>query len=147
MPKKRAGPTDTVIGSYIRACREAAGMTQAMLAVILEVRQQQVDKYEKGKNRLSHTMLGELERLFDRTLDQFVSETTPSQPASLGFAEEAQAYGQAPMDQQAKPYAAEAHGPIAPALLTLSDPVARKSLLQHYNALKRWESRSDRAAD
>jgi DNA-binding XRE family transcriptional regulator len=48
---------DREVGQQISRLRKAAGLTQEGLAGRLGVSQQQVGKYERGENRLSHTRL------------------------------------------------------------------------------------------
>lgn len=54
---RAAGPVDRDIGQRIRARRLAVGMSQEALAAKLGVSFQQVQKYEKGTNRIAATML------------------------------------------------------------------------------------------
>lgn len=51
---------DREVGQQISRLRKAAGLTQEGLAGRLGVSQQQVGKYERGENRLSHTRLEEI---------------------------------------------------------------------------------------
>ena len=48
---------DPLIGRRLRVAREAAGMTQEALGDVLGITFQQVQKYEKGQNRISTTRL------------------------------------------------------------------------------------------
>lgn len=50
---KSANPDDVAIGSNIRALRQRRGLSQEKLADALGVTFQQVQKYEKGTNRVS----------------------------------------------------------------------------------------------
>lgn len=54
---------DREVGQQISRLRKAAGLTQEGLAGRLGVSQQQVGKYERGENRLSHTRLEQIQRL------------------------------------------------------------------------------------
>lgn len=54
---------DREVGNQISRLRKAVGLTQEGLAGLLGVSQQQVGKYERGENRLSHTRLEEIHRL------------------------------------------------------------------------------------
>lgn len=51
-PKSRSGPADIHIGQRIRMFRMAKGLSQEKLADQLGVTFQQVQKYEKGTNRI-----------------------------------------------------------------------------------------------
>jgi transcriptional regulator with XRE-family HTH domain len=55
--KGKADPIDAHVGGRLRAFRLQAGMNQTELARALGVTFQQVQKYEKGVNRVSASML------------------------------------------------------------------------------------------
>ena len=60
--KRRAGPEDVEIGRKIRALRLQRGLSQSGLAEGIDLTFQQVQKYEKGANRVS---AGRLQRIAD----------------------------------------------------------------------------------
>jgi transcriptional regulator with XRE-family HTH domain len=60
--KRRAGAEDVEIGRKIRALRLERGLSQSGLADGIELTFQQVQKYEKGTNRVS---AGRLQRIAD----------------------------------------------------------------------------------
>ena len=60
--KRRAGPEDVEIGRKIRALRLQRGMSQSALAEKIGLTFQQVQKYEKGTNRVS---AGRLQQIAD----------------------------------------------------------------------------------
>jgi transcriptional regulator with XRE-family HTH domain len=60
--KRRAGAEDVEIGRKIRALRLERGLTQSGLAEGIDLTFQQVQKYEKGANRVS---AGRLQRIAD----------------------------------------------------------------------------------
>ena len=51
--QKQPNPVDIHVGKLIRSCRVQAGISQERLAGSLGVTFQQVQKYEKGTNRVS----------------------------------------------------------------------------------------------
>lgn len=53
----RAGATDAHIGENLRKFRQARGWSQETLAVALGISFQQVQKYERGRNRISCSRL------------------------------------------------------------------------------------------
>lgn len=55
--KKAGDPIDQHVGSRLRLRRTLAGMSQEKLAESIGVTFQQVQKYEKGTNRISASML------------------------------------------------------------------------------------------
>jgi transcriptional regulator with XRE-family HTH domain len=60
--KRRAGAEDVEIGRKIRALRLQRGMSQSQLAEAIGLTFQQVQKYEKGANRVS---AGRLQQIAD----------------------------------------------------------------------------------
>jgi transcriptional regulator with XRE-family HTH domain len=54
---RSATEVDTAIGNRIRRERRAANLTQTELADILGVTFQQIQKYEKGRNRVAASRL------------------------------------------------------------------------------------------
>ena len=55
-------PVDRHVGGRIRAARKARGLSQEGLAVLLDVSFQQIQKYERGANRVSASRLWEMAR-------------------------------------------------------------------------------------
>src|ERR1700688_732317 len=62
MAKKSPNPTDKHVGRRVRMCRMMLGMSQEKLGDALGLTFQQVQKYEKGTNRIS---AGRLQRIAD----------------------------------------------------------------------------------
>lgn len=56
---------DKLIGQKIKSCRQAAGMSQKDLALRLEIAWQQVQKYERGINRVTASRLWEIATILD----------------------------------------------------------------------------------
>ncbi|HEX3430002.1 MAG TPA: helix-turn-helix transcriptional regulator [Rhizomicrobium sp.] len=52
MPKKQANPIDAQVGNRVRLRRMLVGMSQEKLGELLGLTFQQVQKYEKGVNRI-----------------------------------------------------------------------------------------------
>jgi transcriptional regulator with XRE-family HTH domain len=65
--KEKSGPhlPDVAIGQRIRERRRAVGLSQAALAASIGVTFQQVQKYERGMNRVSFSRLVEIARTLD----------------------------------------------------------------------------------
>jgi transcriptional regulator with XRE-family HTH domain len=62
---------DKYVGARLRAARLEAGKSQTEVADALGITFQQVQKYEKGTNRISAGTLHELSRLFDTPVQFF----------------------------------------------------------------------------
>jgi transcriptional regulator with XRE-family HTH domain len=58
--KRNVTDQDAIIGNQIKALRILLGLTQVSLSEILGITFQQVQKYEKGLNRISASMLWKL---------------------------------------------------------------------------------------
>jgi len=61
---KTPDPIDVEVGSKIKAQRRLSGMSQDTLAAALGVTFQQIQKYEKGTNRVSSSRLAVIARTF-----------------------------------------------------------------------------------
>jgi transcriptional regulator with XRE-family HTH domain len=90
MALKRVEPYDIEIGRRIRAQRLATGMSQEVLADQLGITFQQVQKYEKGANRVSAGRLRRIAEIFDVAPAFFFSDVQTSEPngteaATSGF--------------------------------------------------------------
>ncbi len=60
MPKKQANPVDAHVGHRVRLRRVLVGMSQERLGELLGLTFQQVQKYEKGVNRIGAGRLYEI---------------------------------------------------------------------------------------
>jgi transcriptional regulator with XRE-family HTH domain len=76
--KHRSDPEDVEIGQKIRAMRVARGMSQATLAEGLGLTFQQVQKYERGANRVSAGRLQKIAGMLDTPITFFYGETGTS---------------------------------------------------------------------
>lgn len=61
-------PVDVAVGDRIRAARLERGLTQAQVARAAGVTFQQIQKYERGANRVSASMLVRIAKVLDRSL-------------------------------------------------------------------------------
>lgn len=75
--KKRPNPIDTYVGSRIRMRRMMLGMSQEKLAAALSLTFQQVQKYEKGANRVGSSRLHLISEILDVPVS-FFFEGVPS---------------------------------------------------------------------
>lgn len=67
-------PIDVTVGLRIRLRRKALGLTQGALAEALGLSFQQVQKYERGSNRVSASMLVRAARFLDCTVGHLVDD-------------------------------------------------------------------------
>ena len=71
MPKKQANPIDAQVGNRVRLRRMLIGMSQERLGELLGLTFQQVQKYEKGVNRIGAGRLFEVSRILGVPIDYF----------------------------------------------------------------------------
>lgn len=71
MQKKSPGPVDRHIGSRVRTRRVTLGMSQEKLADALGLTFQQVQKYEKGANRIGASRLLHIASILDVSIEFF----------------------------------------------------------------------------
>ena len=63
MPKKQANPVDAHVGHRVRLRRMLIGMSQERLGELLGLTFQQVQKYEKGTNRIGASRLQQISQI------------------------------------------------------------------------------------
>ena len=85
-------PLDAEIGARIRIRRKCLSMTQSQLAAELGVTFQQLQKYEKGVNRVSGSTLVRLARALDTSVAALVGEAA-REPSTPGIYEKLSAPG------------------------------------------------------
>jgi transcriptional regulator with XRE-family HTH domain len=76
--KSLRSPIDAYVGNRIRNCRILRGMTQEKLADNLGLTFQQIQKYEKGSNRVGASRLFEISRIFDIAVGYFFEDKDAS---------------------------------------------------------------------
>jgi transcriptional regulator with XRE-family HTH domain len=85
LPKKNANPVDIQVGSRVRLRRMLIGMSQERLGELLGLTFQQVQKYEKGMNRIGAGRLFDIARILGVSIEYFYEGLTGS--ANRGFSE------------------------------------------------------------
>ncbi len=78
MSKRRAGPTDAIVGRNIRIQRLARDMSQTDLAREIGITFQQVQKYEKGANRVGSGRLMRIAEIFGLPITTLFEGAAPS---------------------------------------------------------------------
>jgi transcriptional regulator with XRE-family HTH domain len=81
MAKKAPNPIDKHVGSRVRMRRMMLGMSQEKLGDALGLTFQQVQKYEKGTNRIGASRLQQISHILQVPV-AFFFEGAPSMPAS-----------------------------------------------------------------
>ena len=84
MPKKQANPIDIQVGNRVRIRRMLIGMSQERLGDLLGLTFQQVQKYEKGVNRIGAGRLFEVARILNVPVDFFYEGLNAITEGGLG---------------------------------------------------------------
>ena len=77
---KRANSTDSFVGSRVRIRRKMLSMSQEKLGEQLGITFQQVQKYEKGVNRIGASRLQTISQILEMPISYFF----PQEPAAVG---------------------------------------------------------------
>ena len=76
-------PVDLHVGARVRMRRKLLGVSQEKLADALGLTFQQVQKYERGTNRISASKLFEIGRFLQAPVSYFFEGVGPSSPETL----------------------------------------------------------------
>jgi transcriptional regulator with XRE-family HTH domain len=88
VPKKQANPVDAHVGNRVRLRRMLVGMSQERLGDLLGLTFQQVQKYEKGVNRIAAGRLFEISGILGVPISFFYEDVDARR--ATGFAEGAE---------------------------------------------------------
>ncbi len=87
--KKKPNPIDVHVGSRIRLRRNMLGMSQEKLGESLGITFQQIQKYEKGTNRVGASRLQAIASILGAPVAFFFEDAPGQEPAgNRGFAED-----------------------------------------------------------
>ena len=129
MPARLANPTDAYVGSRLRLLRTKQNITQQGIAERLGISFQQLQKYEKGINRIGASRLQHLSQIFDVSVD-FFFDGAPRLAGSV------LKNRQAPSMDYVDDFLAGAEGKaLARAFLQIKDPTVRRSVVHMVEAL------------
>lgn len=137
MKLKSSGPkpVDIEVGRRVKARRLAIGMSQERLASMLGVTYQQVQKYERGTNRIGSSRLAEIAK----ALSVPVAALFEDQPEAAGG-------GMPGLAEDRQPFVVDQprHDPAAPprdvadllgAFARVTDPVLRRRIIDLIQAI------------
>lgn len=128
--KKKPDPIDVYVGSRIRLRRNLVGMSQEKLGEQLGITFQQIQKYEKGTNRVGASRLQAISEILDVSVSFFFEEV-PGATAPDGFAESAVNY----MD-----FCSSNEGiQLMRAFTNIRDPKVRRKIIDLAKALSNGE--------
>ncbi len=139
--KKGSGgpnPVDVHVGSRVRLRRTLLGMSQENLGNAIGLTFQQVQKYERGANRIGSSRLFDLTRVLDVPLAYFfedmpdhVAAGSPAKRPAGGWSETEQAR----FEEQRDPLAKRETLELVRAYYAIPDEVMRKNLFEMTKAL------------
>jgi len=89
LPKKSPNPIDRHVGSRVRMRRVLLGMSQEKLGEALDLTFQQVQKYEKGTNRIGASRLQQISTILQVPPSFFFDGNPTDEVMAAGFAEDA----------------------------------------------------------
>lgn len=139
MRKKQANAVDAHVGGRVRARRILLDLTQDKLGELLGITFQQIQKYERGANRISAGRLFEISRILGVSVPYFYEGLTQETPRrAYGFAED-----EAPPPSPKESISAEA-AQLVVAYSRISDPKIRRQILELAKALAAESKRKNR---
>lgn len=118
-------PVDVHVGSRVRLRRTLLGMSQEKLGEALGLTFQQVQKYERGTNRIGASRLHQLSKILDVPVSFFFDDMPSESPrGAAGFGES----GQEPFehDQMSKRETLE----LVRAYYRIADPQVRRRIFE-----------------
>lgn len=86
--KKKPNPIDIHVGSRIRLRRNMLGFSQEKLGESLGITFQQIQKYEKGTNRVGASRLQAISSILNVPVSFFFEDAPGSETQAAGFAED-----------------------------------------------------------
>jgi transcriptional regulator with XRE-family HTH domain len=127
MPKDGAHPTDKHVGNRVRMRRLMLGLSQSQLGGALGIAFQQVQKYEKGTNRISASRLQRISEILQVEVP-FFFEGLPDAPG--------QHDAKAPSPQFVSDFLATSHGlNLTKAFMQIPSASLRRSIVNLVEAI------------
>lgn len=135
----RPSPIDVHVGSRIRLRRTLLGLSQERLGDALGLTFQQVQKYERGVNRVGASRLFDLSRVLDVPISFFFDDMpdslsaayaggTPRSTRASGFAESTESFGDEQMNRRETLELVRAY-------YRITDPAIRKRVFELVKSL------------
>ncbi len=121
-------PVDVHVGARVRMRRAFLGMSQTSLGEAIGLTFQQVQKYERGANRISASRLFALSRVLDVPVEYFFDDM----PTAVAASSPAQGGGKAkkPPSYKPDPMATRETMELVRAYYKITDPEIRKHLFE-----------------
>jgi transcriptional regulator with XRE-family HTH domain len=123
MPKERTHPVDTHVGKRVRMRRLILGLSQTKLGDALDLTFQQVQKYEKGSNRIGASRLRHISQILQVPVEFFFEGAPQAQVHD-------HANNDAPSAEYVSEYLATSNGlRLAKAFMQIPDAKLRRSIV------------------
>jgi transcriptional regulator with XRE-family HTH domain len=123
--KKAPNPTDKHVGARVRMRRMMLGMSQEKLGDALGLTFQQVQKYEKGANRIGASRLQQIAHILQVPVS-FFFEGAPSVPGQVP----AEGFAEAPSPAYVSDFLATSDGlALTKAFMRIKDPKLRRRIV------------------
>lgn len=136
---RRANPIDVHVGSRVRLRRMLLGMSQEKLGEHLGLTFQQIQKYEKGINRIGASRLFDLSKVLGVPVQFFYEELPVSEGAG-----EAPGFGEQPAESYAAEFLGSREGlELNKAFARITDPKVRRSIVELVRAFAGGDVESD----
>ncbi len=124
-----ASPVDVHVGARLRVRRTLLGMSQTSLGDAIGLTFQQVQKYEKGANRISASRLFDLSRVLDVPA-QFFFDDMPTAVAAISPANKKRGKAKKLPSYEPDPMARRETLQLVRAYYKITDPQVRKRLYE-----------------
>jgi transcriptional regulator with XRE-family HTH domain len=129
---KIPNPTDKYVGSRVRMRRMMLGMSQEKLADALGLTFQQVQKYEKGTNRISASRLQAISQILDAPVHFFFE----GGPQMAKGAHGAHGLGESPSPAYVTDFLTTSDGlALVKAFVKIKDAAVRRSIVRMVEAI------------
>ena len=127
-------PIDVHVGARLRQRRTLLGMSQTTLGDAIGLTFQQMQKYEKGTNRISASRLFALSRVLDVPVEYFFDDV-PAEVSASSPATEKRGRAKKPPSYEPDPMAKRETLELVRAYYKIRDPQLRKRLRELTKAL------------
>ncbi|HEX4157588.1 MAG TPA: helix-turn-helix transcriptional regulator [Rhizomicrobium sp.] len=136
VPKKQANPIDAQVGNRVRLRRMLVGMSQEKLGEMLGLTFQQVQKYEKGVNRIGAGRLYQVANILGVPISYFYEDVCEQEPDGLLPAND---YATPPVME----FLSSGEGlQLALAFMRIKEPKVRKRVLDLVKSLSNEEEQA-----
>lgn len=130
MPRKSPNPIDIFVGSRVRMRRMLVGMSQEKLGDSLGLTFQQVQKYEKGANRIGASRLYQIARVLSVPVDFFYDGIQLDEASGVNGLADAE-----PANFELDMLSTSEGIQLNSAFFSIRDPKVRKKVLELVKAL------------